>query len=229
MAFQRIPKPQRTRRGVPPRVHRTRLDKPGPHPTWKRSDIRCFACGERGHMWRQCPERSCGNFGRRGHNIGECPRPEDNHRGGYVRRPVRGGKDRILIVEQDNLAHTPRKDSKPNDEDAVTLRVVIAEKEMFAILDTGGKPSVMARNTIAQLGLDDHIHPVYSHMFGLGQVLVPVVGKVNQVFWTEWLDSILGMGFGNSVMSFCCLMGISWKSTWCRGTVVRIGTAINTY
>ena len=78
-----------------------------------------------------------------------------------------------------NRAHVLRKGGKPSDEDAVTLRVVIAGKEISAILDTGAKPSVMDRNTLAQLGLDDHIQPACIHVFGLGKAPVPVVGKVN--------------------------------------------------
>ena len=164
---------------TPPRVYRARLDKLSQRPTWKRSDTRCFTCGAREHMWRQCPERSCGNCGRKGHGTGWCPRQEDNQRGGYAKRPVRGEKNKILIVGEGNRAHVLRNGGKTSDEDAVTLRVVIAGKEISAILDTGAKPSVMDRNTLAQLGLDDHIQPACNHVFGLGKAPVPIVGKVN--------------------------------------------------
>ena len=72
-----------------------------------------------------------------------------------------------------------RKVGRPSDdEDTVTLKVKISGKEVSAVLDTGAKPSVIDRKTLAQLGLSGHIQPVRSRVFGLGQKPVPVPGRV---------------------------------------------------
>ena len=122
-------------------------------------------------------ERSCGNCGQKEHDTSRCPEQEETQREGYSRRPVRGGKNRILLVGKGGHAHTPRKGSRlSNSEDAVTLRIKIAGKEVPALLDTGAKPSVMDRKTLEQLGLSDHIQPTCSHVYGLGQAPVLVLG-----------------------------------------------------
>ena len=46
------------------------------------------------------------------------------------------------------------------------------------MLDTGAKPSVIDRKTVDELVLKESIQPTRSHVFGLGQAPVPVLGKV---------------------------------------------------
>ena len=64
-------------------------------------------------------------------------------------------------------------------EDIVTQKVKIAGKEVSAVLDTGEKPSVIDRKTLAQLGLSGHIQPARSSVLGFGQTPVPVLGRVS--------------------------------------------------
>jgi len=76
-------------------------DKPQPSGDYRRREITCFRCGEKGHMVRECPRgpgnMTCFRCGEEGHTVRECPRGPGNivrQRGDkpffHDRQPARG-------------------------------------------------------------------------------------------------------------------------------------------
>ena len=61
---------------------------------------KCFTCSQKGHGWRQCPERSCNRCGRKGHEVSRCPKilgPQRRGQSGGVRSDYQG---KVMAIEE---------------------------------------------------------------------------------------------------------------------------------
>ena len=127
----------------------------------------CFTCGKFRHGWRYCPERPCGNCGQKGHWTSKCPKTSRKYD-----RYDRNFKREDAFSVNSNVK-------------AVTLQVKMGNCDVTAMLDTGAKPCVIDRNTLAKLKLDRELVHAPSEVYGLCSSPVQVLGYVDTLIQVD--------------------------------------------
>ena len=136
--------------------HKSRQHKSSQNWEYSKKRVACYICGK-DHFWHYYPEKRCAKCVEKGHPMRECKDGFTDSKGQVMVTKLHGGREEMSVI----------------------LPIKLSGEPINALLDSGAGPSVIDRNTLCKLGLDQLMDAKEGEVHSLSSEPVKVIGSLN--------------------------------------------------